>query len=437
MVGEWKRYTIDQLKADTNAAIAIGPFGSRMKSDTYVPVGVPVIRGNNISDTKEFVADFVYITPVFADQLRSQNVTDGDLVFPHRGNIGTVGIVGKERPRYVLSTSLMKLTCNRLLADPLFLFYFFRSPVGHHRLMQHASTVGTPGIGSPLASLRSIAVDLPPLPEQRAIAGVLGALDDKIELNRRRGRTLEGLARAVFRSWFVDFDPVRAKAAGRAPAGLSPAVAALFPDALADSPLGPIPAGWRVSTVGANFRLTMGQSPPGSTYNETREGLPFYQGRTDFGFRFPTRRVYCTAPTRLAEPGDTLVSVRAPVGDINIASERCAVGRGVAAVRHVHGSRSLTYHAMDGLRDHFLTFEAEGTVFGSINKSDFAKLPFLESTEAVLSEFERLVSPLDDQVETIERESATLAALRDALLPKLISGELRVPAAARAVGRVT
>lgn len=284
-------------------------------------------------------------------------------------------------------------------------------------------------------SMNRIPVIAPPLREQQAIACILGALDDKIELNRRRNRTLEAMARAIFQSWFVDFDPVKAKAAGRTPPGLSPELAALFPDRFEDSPLGPIPAGWRVGTVGDNFRITMGQSPPGETYNESGEGIPFYQGRTDFGFRFPTRRVYCTAPTRLAEPGDTLVSVRAPVGDVNIAIERCAVGRGVAAVRHVRGSRSLTYQAMHNLGNHFSTFEAEGTVFGSINKKDFAKLPFIKSTDAILDAFETIVAPIDDQVEVLEHENATLAALRDTLLPKLISGELRVPDAERIVAR--
>jgi type I restriction enzyme S subunit len=163
--------------------------------------------------------------------------------------------------------------------------------------------------------------------------------------------------------------------------------------------------------------------------------LPFYQGRTDFGFRFPTRRVYCTQPTRFAEPGDTLVSVRAPVGDINLASERCAVGRGVAAVRHLSGSRSFTYHALESLQPLFRNFEAEGTVFGSINKTEFEKLRIVLCGDDLLAAFERLVAPLDDMVECSEGESRTLAALRDALLPKLISGELRVQDAERIVGR--
>ena len=180
---------------------------------------------------------------------------------------------------------------------------------------------------------------LPPLEEQRAIARVLGALDDRIELNRRMSETLEEMARALFRSWFVDFDPVLAKAEGR-PSGLPPDLDALFPASLEASELGEIPAGWEAKALGDAFRITMGQSPPGETYNQDGDGLPFYQGRTDFGFRFPRRRVYCTAPTRFAESGDSLVSVRAPVGDVNMAMEPCCVGRGVAAIRHPWGGKT-------------------------------------------------------------------------------------------------
>jgi type I restriction enzyme S subunit len=180
----------------------------------------------------------------------------------------------------------------------------------------------------------------------------------------------------------------------------------------------------------------MGQSPPGETYNEAGEGLPFYQGRSDFGSRFPTRRVYCTAPTRLARAGDTLISVRAPVGDINMATEDCAIGRGVAAARHRSGSRSYTYQFMRGLDEVFGRFEAEGTVFGSIGKKDFCGIPCAIPPRVVVSAFEHLCSVLDSRIEHNERESRTLAALRDALLPKLISGELRVKDAERFLERV-
>jgi type I restriction enzyme S subunit len=166
--------------------------------------------------------------------------------------------------------------------------------------------------GSPIPSTTRSAVyvlplEVPPLPEQSTIAHILGTLDDKIELNRRMNETLEAMARALFKSWFIDFDPVHAKAEGRESPCLARHIVDLFPDAFEESELGEIPKSWRASNVGQHFFLTMGQSPPGSTYNVAGEGLPFYQGRTDFGFRFPTRRVFCTAPTRFAEPGDTLV----------------------------------------------------------------------------------------------------------------------------------
>ena len=152
----------------------------------------------------------------------------------------------------------------------------------------------------------SLSVKIPPLAEQRAIAHILGTLDDKIELNRRMNETLEEMARALFKSWFVDFDPVRAKMDGRWRPGESlPGLPAehydLFPDRLVDSELGEIPEGWGVKELGDCFHLTMGQSPPGSTYNDSGEGLPFFQGRTDFGFRYPENRN--SAPRRRAQPG--------------------------------------------------------------------------------------------------------------------------------------
>jgi type I restriction enzyme S subunit len=235
--------------------------------------------------------------------------------------------------------------------------------------------------------------DIAPHLEQRNIAAVLGALDDKIKLNRRMNRTLEAIAQAVFRHWFVKNE-------------------------VAD--------GWEVGRLGDEFNLTMGQSPPGETYNETGEGIPFFQGRADFGFRFPNKRVYCTAPTRFAEAGDTLVSVRAPVGDMNMAAERCAIGRGLAAVRHKTGSRSYTYYAMRFIQESLSRFEGEGTVFGSITKADFENLQVIIPPVEKVKEFEKFCFPIDEMIENNEKQSRTLAALRDALLPKLMRAKVRV-----------
>lgn len=279
---------------------------------------------------------------------------------------------------------------------------------------------------------------LPPLVVQNAICGILNPLDDKNELNRRMNETLEAIAQTVFRDWFVDFGPVRRKLAGETDpvvimGGLTPdparaaEMAALFPAAMGEDGL---PEGWGSSTVGAAFNITMGQSPPGETYNEAGVGLPFFQGRTDFGFRYPERRKYCSAPSRLADPDDTLISVRAPVGDLNVAWERCCVGRGVAAARHKLGGKSYTFYALRSLQPELQSFEHTGTVFGAINKRQLEQLAIADPPEVLVRSFEALVGPMDDRIRLSVAESRTLAETRDYLLPRLMSGQVRVRDAA-------
>jgi type I restriction enzyme S subunit len=335
------------------------------------------------------------------------------------GRYGTLGnVYFIQEPYWPLNTTLYVRDFKG--NDPRFISYFLKSV----DFLAYSDKAAVPGLNR--NHLHQAIVRVPPLPEQRRIAHILGTLDDKIELNRRMNATLEAMARALFKSWFVDFDPVRAKAAGRDPR-LPADIAALFPAALVESELGEVPEGWGVGQVGELFNVTMGQSPPGSTYNESAEGLPFYQGRADFDSRYPNRRVYCTAPTRFAQAGDSLVSVRAPVGSLNMAGEECAIGRGLAAVRHKSGSRSFTYYSMQSLESSFSLFEAEGTVFGSINKDAFAGLAAVAPPTAVVSAFESIAYPLDERILLNTQQASTLAALRDTLLPRLLSGAVRVP----------
>jgi len=430
MAGEWQTARIEEVAE----RVAMGPFGSSIKVETFVPEGVPVISGQHLHGWRvDGSAGFNFITPEHAEKLRNANVRRGDVIFTHAGNIGQVSYVPRNSAydRYVISQRQFYLRPDLNKALPEYLVAYFRSPEGQHKLLANTSQVGVPSIAQPVTYLRSIEIPLPPLPEQHAIAHILGTLDDKIELNRKQNETLEAMARALFKAWFVDFEPVRAKIEGRWQSGQSlPGLPAhlygLFPDRLVESELGEIPEGWEVISVDTEFDITMGQSPPGTTYNEIGEGLPFYQGRADFEFRFPKRRVFCTAPTRLAKIGDTLVSVRAPVGDINMALEDCAIGRGIAAVRHKTSSRSYTYHFMSSISDVFARFDAEGTVFGSIGKKDFHSISHVKPPRDLVLTYEKLAANLDDEVEKNERESRTLAQLRDTLLPKLISGELRV-----------
>lgn len=277
--------------------------------------------------------------------------------------------------------------------------------------------------------------------EQESIANVLSSLDDKIELNRRMNATLEGMAQAIFRDWFVDFGPVRRKMGGETDpvailGGLIPdpakaaTLAALFPDALGDDGL---PMGWEWMPLSDQFRLTMGQSPPGDTYNDVGEGLPFFQGRTDFGFRYPENRKFCSAPTRIAQADDTLVSVRAPVGDLNMAWEESCIGRGVAAVRHPAGP-AFTYCTLQSLKPELKQFEDAGTVFGAINKKQFEQLKTVGAPRPVVEAFEELTGVTVSRIRAATAENRTLAETRDYLLPRLMSGKVRVADAERMVG---
>jgi type I restriction enzyme, S subunit len=431
----WKTATLGQVASCRN--------GAAIKQEFFRTEGIPLVRVSDFTDSSVDLHNCLFVEPRHARLWSEHRLDPGDILVATVGSwppnwssvVGKAVRVPAEAQEAIQNQNTCCVSARDGIADQRFLFYLLRSQA----FVLHAANAAAGSANQarlPVANLARFEFEFPPLPEQRAIARILGSLDDKIELNRRMNGTLEAMARAAFKAWCVDFEPVRTKMDGRWKRGQSlPGLPAhlydVFPNRFVESELGEIPEGWAVDIMEKNFRITMGQSPPGTTYNEEGLGLPFYQGRVDFGFRFPARRVYCSAPTRVAEAGDTLVTVRAPVGDVNMAGERCAIGRGVAAVRHVSGSRSFSYYFAQSLRPVFDRFEAGGTVFGAINREDFNSLATLVAPPALVAEFDRFSAPFDDRIEDNERESHTLAALRDALLPKLISGEIRVNSAER------
>ena len=405
---------------DVAEEITVGFVGSM--SLLFVPCGIPLLRGQNVKPGKLDLSNLKRISNDTHRKWKKSALSGGDVVIVRVGEPGTACVI-PEGMGDLNAASLVIVRPIKEKLDSRFLCYMLNSNKGKELI--RSRLVGSVQNVLNTATVAALEIPLPSLRKQCEISHILGTLDDKIELNRKMSTTLEEMARALFKSWFVDFDPVRAKAEGL-PTGLPPGIDELFPDSFVDSALGEIPKGWEVSCVDDEFNLTMGQSPPGDTYNTDGMGLPFYQGRADFSFRFPNRRMYCSSPSRLAQSGDTLISVRAPVGDINMASEECCIGRGVAASRHKSGSRSFTYYYMRSIKEVFDRFEADGTVFGSISKKDFHAIACVRPRSTLINEFESLLTPIDNRIEVNVQESRTLAALRDTLLPKLISGELRV-----------
>ena len=431
IAASWNVTTLSQLCSGNDASIQTGPFGTALHAADYVDEGIPCVMPQDIRDGRVSTANIAKITPEDHQRLKGYHLRVGDIVYPRRGDIVKRALITERESGWLCGTGCLRIRPNLDEVDPRFLSYYLAHPDVCAWIESNAVGATMPHLNTGLAG--SIPVVSPPLPEQREIAGILGALDDKIELNRRMAATLEEMARSLYRSWFVNFDPVHAKAAGHPPAHMDPATAALFPDRFGDDGL---PEGWRMGPVSDLFDILMGQSPPGDTYNDVGIGLPFFQGRTDFGFRFPTRRKFCSAPTRIAARDTVLLSVRAPVGDLNRAWEVCCIGRGVASLAEKNGYNAYGYEALWSLSEELKAYDGEGTVFGSINRKQLADLSLALPPQPLREAFQNAVGSMDDRIRNIESQNQTLATLRDSLLPRLMSGELRVGAARAQVEEV-
>lgn len=306
------------------------------------------------------------------------------------GKTAFVDILGKAEVAFG-STEFIVMRAREGISDPQFIYYLATSP--WFRNIAIKSMVGSSGRQRVQQSvLDDLVLNVPPLEEQKKISSFLCVLDQKIALNNEINDNLQQQAQALYAAMFVDnpdLDPTQ---------GVLSDIAS----------------------------ITMGQSPSGSSYNEDGIGEVFYQGRAEFGFRFPTRRLYTTEPKRIAETDDVLLSVRAPVGDLNVAFERCCIGRGLGAIHSKDGNSSFLLYTMYSLKPQLDVFNGEGTVFGSINRDGLSNLPVNIPSADEVAKFEAIVRPMDDLIRTNYEEICRLQAIRDSLLPKLMSGEIDV-----------
>ena len=431
---EWRDVLLEELAASTKNALVGGPFGSDLVSSDYSPTGVPVIRGENLATGRWVAGDFVFVLPAKAQKLSANTAGPLDIVFTQRGanHYRQVAVVPADADgRFVISQSQMKLTVDRLKVDPLFTYYLFRSPIQQEYLQRNAIQTGVPHTN--LAILRTVPLRIPSLPTQCAITHILGTLDDKIELNRRMNETLEAMARALFKSWFVDFDPVRAKAEGRDP-GLPKPLADLFPDSFEDSELGEIPKGWAVKKLS-----DLCSTQYGYTASAVDKPVgPKFLRVTDINKRnwiewgdVPHCAIEPDARASYAlQVGDLVVARMADPGKSAIIEEEIDAVFASYLVRLKTPSHGHSYYVYGFLKSDVYAEYAEGAKSGSVQSNMNAKVivgaSLVVPTNAAIEQFLRAVLSLRQRLVANVRESRTLAALRDALLPKLISGELRV-----------
>jgi len=376
----------------------------------------------------------------------------GDMIFVCKGSPGRVAWTPNPI-NFCIAQDMVAIRADKTKIYPKYLFALLRSEETQKKILN--MHVGTLIPHFKKGDFQNLYFNIPDdLEYQKIVGDAYFKFCEKIELNRQTNQTLEQIAQALFKSWFVDFDPVKAKIAAKQSGGNAQQIeraamaaisgkteaeleqlppeqlqnlkttATLFPEELVDSKLGEIPEGWIISTLGEHFNVVMGQSPKGDTYNENGEGMLFFQGRRDFGFRYPTPRVYTTDPKRLAQIGDTLISVRAPVGDRNMANQECCIGRGVASIRHKTGAKSFTYAFIGHIEKSLSNSGSDGTVFSSINKNELSAVNFIAPNLDLLTQYENLIRSMDQRIEINSNQIKALENLRDSLLPKLLSGEI-------------
>ena len=306
------------------------------------------------------------------------------------GKTAFVDILGKDEVAFG-STEFIVMRAREGISDPQFIYYLATS--AWFRNIAIKSMVGSSGRQRVQQSvLDDLVLNVPPLEEQKKISSFLCVLDLKIALNNEINDNLQQQAKSLYEEMFLN-----------------------NPDADMVS-----------GTLSDIATITMGQSPSGSSYNEESVGEIFYQGQAEFGFRFPTRRLFTTEPKRMAEPGDVLLSVRAPVGDLNVAYEKCCIGRGLGAIHSKTGDSSFMLYTMFALKPQLDVFNGEGTVFGSINRNGLSNLPVNIPSAEEIAKFEATVRPMDNLIRTNYEEICRLQSIRDSLLPKLMSGEIDV-----------
>ena len=416
MSSQWPIKRLADLAAATKGSMAGGPFGSDLVSADYVEEGVPVIRGVNLPfDRAISLENLVFVTEAKADSLHLNCATPGDLVFTQRGTLGQVGLL-PEHPtfsRYLISQSQMKMTVDPNKASALYLYYYFRLPSSVAYIENHALQSGVPHIN--LGILRKLEVVVPPLHVQQKVSAVLAAYDDLIANNQRRIALLESMAEEIYREWFVRMR---------------------FPSAgAADFERG-LPKGWTEEPIHIAFKFYGGATPAKDNPRNWTDGGVHWFTPTDITAAstpyLEASKEMCSdeglqsCSATLFPAYSIMMTSRATIGAIGINCLPACTNQGfITCIPNEHYPLTYLYHWLKLAKPHFEMLSG-GATFAELTKGTFKRIRILTPAKQVVADYEKLVRPMFDEVETLTKSNRRLRSTRDALLPRLISGKLRV-----------
>ena len=380
-MSSWKKVQVGDL-----GRIVTGKTPKTNISENYGG-NIPFLTPSDDMSVKYVCKTIKYITETGMLSVKNVTLPTGSVCVSCIGsNLGKVVITTEKT---VTNQQINSIIANKQKYDVDFIYYAMLL-LGKELNYYSKTSTAVPIINK--NSFSQYYIDCPDLYVQKKIAKILSILDEKIDKNNQINDNLQQQARAIYATMFTDnFD--------------LETVSGVLSDIAV---------------------ITMGQSPSGSSYNEDGIGEVFYQGRAKFDFRFPTRRLFTTEPKRIAEAGDVLLSVRAPVGDVNVAYERCCIGRGLGAVHSKNENSSFILYTMFALKSQLDVFNGEGTVFGSINRDTLNAMPVEIPPDDTIAKFETVVHPMDAMIRKNYEEICRLQFLRDSLLPRLMSGEIDV-----------
>jgi type I restriction enzyme, S subunit len=438
---DWKRTTLGDIVARGGGSIQTGPFGSQLHASDYVADGVPSIMPVNIGDNRLIRDGIACISEEDAQRLSKHIVRKGDIIYSRRGDVERRALVRDAEDGWFCGTGCLKVQLGDGVILPEFAAFYLGHPEVRGWIGRHAVGITMPNLNTSI--MEAVPFLVPPLNEQRAIAGVLSSLDDKIEQDRRTARALERLARAIFRAWFVDFEPVKAKAAGATafrsmPQDIFDALSTTF----IDSEIGPIPEGWAPGRLGENCKInecTVRSS-------EIKGDIEYVDiasvtaGQLSAVQRTPFHEAPSRARRRVRH-GDTIWSCVRPNRRsylfVHTPPQNRIVSTGFAVLSPgVFGPSFLHQTTIQPEFVDYLVANADGSAYPAVRPEHFASATVIVPRDDLLAAFEELTMPGRDLIASTHRESGVLAELRDLLLPKLLSGAVRVRNFERIAGEV-
>ena len=411
----FKTYLIEELIKD----ISMGPFGSDIKKEVYQSSGIPVLNGSNLFGFKLNEDSFGYVSEEKANQLFKCNAHRGDIVVTHRGTLGQIIYIPNDSKfeRYVISQSQFRLTCDDTLVIPEYLVYYFHTKIGQNKLLSNASQVGVPALARATTTFRKIEISIPPIYYQKEVIKVLLSLDAKIETNNKLNEKLEEMAQAIFKSWFVDFEPFKNQP-------------------FHDTELGMIPEGWEVYMASDLYKINIGKTPPRKeskwfslNHNDIKWISISDLGKSGIFILDSSEKLTKEAINKhniIVVPKNTiLLSFKLTIGRVAICNSEMTTNEAIARF-YLNDESDMEYLFMYLKNYNFDLLGSTSSIATAVNSKIIKKMPILKPSSEVINEFHCKINPLFEMIRTNIEENACLASLRDTLLPRLMSGEIKI-----------